>query len=210
MSVSGHRARSRRGGRRSDAHAPRHAPRGTRFRSFSPARPRLRSILTVTPCARAPGRTGANIEFRSHTPVTALIASPGNSSAAGALRGHSWNAEKCRRGPGHRRLGASVANAWLPRSDRVVEAGGDRDRHRSGLCDGRLRDARRRSDGLARRAAPANAAGQPPLGARYAHGGITMERFALRKPSRSGPRRHQRVHGLRQVVTHADDLQCDP
>ena len=96
------------------------------------------------------------------------------------------------------------------RTVQKARIGGDRDRHRSGLCDDRLRDAGRRSDGLARRAAPANAAGQQPLGARYAHGGITMERFALRKPWRNAAQRHRRVHGVRQVVTHAEDRRRAP
>ena len=37
-----------------------------------------------------------------------------------------------------------------------------------------------------------------------------MERLALRKPRRRAARRHRRVHGLRQVIPHAHDLQCDP
>ena len=51
---------------------------------------------------------------------------------------------------------------------------------------------------------------QQPVGNHRAHGRAAMERFALRKPRRNAAQRHRRVHGVRQVVTHADDLQCDP
>jgi hypothetical protein len=121
-----------------DAHAPRHALRGSGFRSFSAARPRLRTIRPVAPRAGArlpsPGRTGA--EYR----VQAALARDGGDCLArqsrgrgGALRGHARNAGKSRGGPGRRRLGASVANASLPRSDRLGEADDNRDRHGSGL-----------------------------------------------------------------------------
>ncbi len=175
------------------------------FDQFALSRPSLERV-----CRRRVERE-SNIEFRPR------IARDGAHRLArqsrgrgGALRGHSRNAGKSRGGPGRRRLGASVANASLPRSNRFDEAANDRDRHRSGLCDGHLREARGRSNGLALHAARADAAGEQPLGNHRAHGRATMERFALRKPRRRAARRHRRVHGLRQVVPHADDLQCDP
>ena len=92
MSVSRHRARYRRGGRRSDAHAPRHALRGSGLRSSSAARPRLRSILTVTPCARAclppPRRTGAQYRVQTALARDGAHRLAGQSlRRGGALRG---------------------------------------------------------------------------------------------------------------------------
>ena len=162
------------------------------FDQFALSRPSLERL-----CRRRVERE-PNIEFRPRMRVTELIASPDNRGVAGVrFEDTPRNARKSRGGPGCRRLGASVANASLPRSDRLGEATYDRDRHRSGLCDGRLREARGRANGLALHAARSEAAGQYPPGNHHAHGGETMERFALRKPRRRAARRHRWVHGLR-------------
>ena len=86
-SVSRHRARSRRGRRRSDARSPRYTLRGSGFRSSSAPRLRFRSIRPVAPRAGArlpsPGRTGAQYRVQTAHARTELIASSDNRGAAG-------------------------------------------------------------------------------------------------------------------------------
>ena len=136
------------------------------FDQFLLSRPALELV-----CRRRVERE-PNIEFRPRSRVTELIASPDNRSVAGVrfedTRGTlgSVAADLVVDASGRASPTLGFLEAIGSSKPAAIEIGIDQ-----AYATAVFETPGRRSDGLARRAAPANAAGQQPLGTRHAHGG---------------------------------------